>query len=249
MKLTILNVILCFYLFLLACNKKTQPEIVLPPMLKINIENVVNGQPLVLNTGNYTNANGDAFTVTRYRYFISNIELTADDGSKYTEPESYYLVDQEDAASRQLIISKNIPAGNYTSIRFLIGVDSLHNVSGAQTGALGQSNGMFWDWNSGYVMAQFEGTSPSSPDAILLFHTGGFSGKFNVLRWVTLNFPAPAIVAANKMPVVHITSDVAEWFKTPATIDFSKLYINNGGINATIIADNYADMFKVQRVD
>lgn len=247
MKLVPFYLILLFCLFLLACGKKDLPPVSFPPLLKISIENVVNGQPLVLNTGAYTNANGDAFTVTRYRYFISNIELTADDGSKYTESESYHLIDQEDAASMQFVISP--PAGNYKSVKFLLGVDSLKNVSGAQTGALGPGSGMFWDWNSGYVMAQFEGTSASSPEGILLFHTGGFSGKFNVLRWVSLNFPTPAIAANDKMPVIHITSDVAEWFKTPVTIDFSKLYINNGGQNACTIADNYADMFKVQRVD
>ena len=53
-----------------------------------------------------------------------------------------------------------MPAGNYNSLSFLLGVDSMHNVSGAQTGALDPANDMFWTWNSGYVMAKMEGASP-----------------------------------------------------------------------------------------
>jgi hypothetical protein len=49
-----------------------------------------------------------------------------------------------------------------TGIRFLLGVDSARNVSGIQTGALDPARGMFWTWNSGYVMAKIEGSSPSA---------------------------------------------------------------------------------------
>jgi hypothetical protein len=61
-------------------------------------------------------------------------------------------------------------------MEFMIGVDSARNNSGAQTGALDPTNGMFWSWSTGYIMAKFEGTSAQSPAAAnaLKFHIGGF---------------------------------------------------------------------------
>lgn len=80
----------------------------------------------------------------------------------------------------------------YDSITFLIGVDSLHNVSGAQTGALDPVNDMFWTWNSGYVMAKLEGNSSSSPQMNQKFeyHIGGYSGKHNVVKKLSFRFNA-----------------------------------------------------------
>ncbi len=75
---------------------------------------------------------------------------------------------------------------------FLLGVDSLHNVSGAQTDALDPAKDMFWTWNTGYVMAKLEGNSPSSAlvNNKYEFHVGGFSGKYNVLKKIlNLLFP------------------------------------------------------------
>ena len=37
-----------------------------------------------------------------------------------------------------------------------LGVDSLRNVTGVQTGALDPAMDMYWTWNTGYVMAKLE---------------------------------------------------------------------------------------------
>jgi len=246
--LKLLWIVILVAMSISSCKKKKDVTIEPPTLIKIKINNVVNGSPLFLNTGIYINENGDTFSVTKYRYFISNISLATKTGMTHYEQDSYHLVDQSIDSSRSIVI-EGLPEGDYTSISFLIGVDSVKNVSGAQEGDLNPGTGMFWDWNSGYVMAMFEGTSPSSPENTLLFHTGGFSGNNNTLRWVTLQLPDVATVIKNKQPVIYLSSDVGEWFKTPNVIDFSKLYINNGGKNAVLIADNYADMFKVEHVD
>jgi hypothetical protein len=52
-----------------------------------------------------------------------------------------------------------------TAAGISVGVDSIHNVSGAQTGApTGERNVL--DWNSGYVMAKLEGNSSVSNQPI-----------------------------------------------------------------------------------
>ena len=59
------------------------------------------------------------------------------------------------------LLNLYLPEGDYTELQFLLGVDSLHNVSGAQTDDLDPAKDMFWTWNSGYVMAKMEGNSPA----------------------------------------------------------------------------------------
>lgn len=236
-----------------ACRKK--PDVV-PPVVPANavtltMANTVDGQPLVLKTGKYTNAHGDTFVVNAYKYYISNIVLEADNGVKYKEPESYHLVDEAVPASKTIKI-KGLPAGKYTKLHFMIGVDSTRNVSGAQTGDLDPAKGMFWTWQSGYIMAKIEGYSPQAgiyPDN-LGFHLGGFSGEINAVRNVTLQLPSAANVSGADVPNIHMVSNLAEWFKTPSTIDFSiTSFIVNPGPESNILADNYADMFKVDHVD
>ncbi|MEZ4911960.1 MAG: MbnP family protein [Saprospiraceae bacterium] len=115
-------------------------------------------------------------TFTTFKYYVSNIKLKSEDGGEWwTQPESYFLIDAtSDAAST--ISLKDVPAGHYTEIEILYGVDSLRNVSGAQTGVLAPDLGMFWSWNSGYIMVKAEGTSPSSSTGSFAFHLGGFKG-------------------------------------------------------------------------
>ena len=104
---------------------------------------------------NYVNASGENFSVTNFRYYISNVKLIKDDGSKYSVPNSYFLIDANDTNSLKVNLA-NIPGGKYTGVEYLIGVDSARNVAGAQTGALDPVNGMFWSWTQGYIFLKLE---------------------------------------------------------------------------------------------
>ena len=233
---------------LTSCKKKnseTDTPIPSTGSVKIMIDNVVGNRDLQLNTEKYLNQHADTFSVSMYKYYLSNIQLTAVDNSVYTEKESYHLVDEGVNGSLQFTLAE-VPQKNYSSITFTIGVDSLHNISGAQSGALDPIYGMFWTWNSGYVMAKIEGLHSKTA---LAFHIGGFAGTDKVLKTVTLPFPNTAIVSSSAVPSVKIKSDVLEWFKTPTKIDFG--VTNNvamPGANAKLIADNYADMFTITEV-
>lgn len=219
--------------------------------LKIEFESMVDTSTLVLDTQNYINASGDTFTVSRFKYYISNIKLTKSDNTVFTETESYHLVDEATAASKTITIA-NVPVGNYTAISFMIGVDSTRNVSGSQTGDLDPAKGMFWSWNSGYIMAKFEGNSPSSTASNqgLVFHVGGFSGANSVLKTVSPSFNgAVAGVSGTVTPEIHIKADLMQWFKSPTNISFGVTNtIHMPGAAAKSIADNYADMFSVDHI-
>lgn len=247
-------------IILLSCKKTDAPKSEPLPApinivdttgsLNIDITNVVNNKPLLLSSVSYTNANSDTFKIDLLKYYISNIQLTTNTGFTYTQNESYYLIDQSKLNSLQLVIKK-IPRANYSSIKFLIGVDSARNTSGAQTGALDVTNDMYWDWNSGYIMAKLEGTSNQSGQVAkrIEFHLGGFYGPYSSVRKVQLSFPNTANVTTIHTPTVNTKGEIAQWFSSPNLIDFSKIYVvTSSNADSKKIADNYASMFSITSV-
>lgn len=237
-----------------ACVKKPLPEAPKkeePPVsgkVNIDIEHIFGSSDLVLNDKWYITENGDSLKIKTYAYFISNVKLHATDGKVYAEEESYHLINEEKPTSKTFTIS-GVPFSKYDKISFLIGVDSARNVSGAQTGALDQSTGMFWDWNTGYIMTKLEGESPQSSISSVIYHLGGYSGNVNVLRTITLTLPKQIDVTVTNTPAIHFKNDVSEWFKTPNTINLMDMsFFQNSG-DMLKLADNYVDMFSVDHVE
>jgi hypothetical protein len=217
---------------------------------KVNVtfENKVGNEELVFNTKTYKNQNGEDFTISMFNYYISNIRLESVDGKTYAEPESYHLVMEDKPASKSFTLS-DVPAGKYKSVTFLIGVDSLRNVSGAQTGALDPAHGMFWTWNTGYIMLKFEGASPQSTatDNKLAYHLGGFSGANSVLRTVTLTFASPIDINGAATGNLQLQADLLQLFRSPNMVEFSQYRSSHlSGEASRKIADNYQTMFRLK---
>ncbi|MCB2377851.1 hypothetical protein LGH70_09680 [Hymenobacter sp. BT635] len=217
--------------------------------MTLQLEHVAGSAPLTLNgTAPYKTAAGDDFTVTTFRYYISNIKLGKADGTEFVQPESYYLIDEAKADSKIFTIP-NVPAGDYTKLTFTIGVDSARNVAGAQTGALAPSD-MFWKWDSGYIYTKLEGRSAQSPSGGILFHIGGFKKPNNTIRTVSPALGSSSIRVRNgSTPTVHLKADVLKMFTGPNTVRFATLSSTMGGPDAMLIADNQAaGMFTVAHI-
>lgn len=213
-----------------------------PGTVNIEFKNRAAGNNLELNTTTYSNAMGQDFKFTKFRYILSNFRLKKSDGTYYNVPESYYLIDEAVSNSEKVNLT-NVPAGTYTALEFIIGVDSARNTSGAQTGALDPTTGMFWTWNSGYIFVMMEGLAASSPSGDLTFHIGGYKGANNCIRTSTVNFSSNLNVGKDKSPELEIDVNVLEMFKAPNAIDFTTLSNTMGGPTSVLVADNYIDMF------
>jgi hypothetical protein len=218
--------------------------------LTLTFMNIVKDTPVVLYDVNYTNPFGEKYTINKFRYYISKISFIQD-SKIFGMNSSIYLIDEGKVDSKS--ISLKVPAGNYSSLNFQIGVDSIYNVSGAQTGSLDPTKDMFWTWNTGYVMAKLEGISPASKvvNGKYEFHIGGFSGKNNVLKTVNLPFPQnkPVLFAAGKTTEIIITADVDAWFQNPHDMKIAdKPAINSPGKFAVAMSENYADMFTIEKI-
>ncbi|RZL06821.1 MAG: hypothetical protein EOO62_18150 [Hymenobacter sp.] len=234
---------------LASCKKEDTAPTNQTGEVDIEFEHSVGAMPLVLNSKTYATPAGDQFTVSTFKYYISNLKLTKTDGTQYAPAESYYLVDAATSTSQHLSI-KGVPTGDYTGMTFTIGVDSVRNVSGAQTGALDPTNGMFWSWNSGYVYTKLEGTSPQAANG-LMFHIGGFKSPNNTIRTVSPAFPSGVnlLVRTDHTPEIHYNVDVLRMFTGPTTVRFGTLSNTMGGANSVLVANNYAQgMFSVEHI-
>jgi hypothetical protein len=247
------HVTLCFSLFaataaLSSCDKDDDAPAL--GQLSMEFENVVGNSALQLSSATpYQTAVGDQFTVTTFRYYISNIKLKKADGTEFAQPESYYLVDEALAPSKTFTIP-NIPTGDYTGLTFTIGVDSVRNVDGAsRIGALAPGD-MFWSWNSGYIYTKLEGRSPQAANGAIVFHIGGFKKPNNTIRTVSPAMNGNTIqVRDGRTPEVHIKADVLKMFTGPNTIRFATLSNTMGGPSSVLVADNQAaGMFTLDHV-
>lgn len=211
---------------------------------------VAGTQPLQFNT-TYQNVFLEDYKVSAFKFYISSLAFkrSTDQLKVPATGEQYFLYNAADSSSSRMNVQ--LPASEYDQLVFVIGVDSLRNVSGAQTGALDPANGMFWTWNSGYIMAKLEGNSTFSnqPNQSFEYHIGGFSGAYNVLKTVTLNLPSTMKLSSDKTSVIQIQADVASWFSSPNDIKISTTPVcTTPGVLAKQIADNYSKMFRVVSV-
>lgn len=198
----------------------------------------------------YTNFFDESYKVNKFKFYIHNIRFFNTDSSYEvsTGKTKHYLIDFADSATT--LIKLTIRPYVYNRIGLTIGVDSILNVSGAQTGALDPANGMFWTWNSGYIMAKLEGTSPVANVAGNKFeyHIGGFSGVDNTLRSPVLLFPFGQTVQLKRDGLTELVIDanVAAWFYNPHDISLAtNPVITTPGRLARQVADNYSKMFTV----
>jgi hypothetical protein len=239
-----------------SCQKELksegEPEPAATHNITLKFQAVADSDPLVFGN-TYTNTWGEDYTVSAFKFYVAQVKLmNIDSGTSYDlNKDEYFLVNFADNNSMQLSL-KAVPY-KYNRISFLLGVDSIRNVSGAQTGALDPTKGMFWTWNSGYIMAKLEGNSPVStqPNNAFEYHIGGFSGPDNVLKRVTLPFPSSQDVSLQdgKSSEVTITADINTWFFNPNDVQLS---INpvcmTPGPLARQIAENYIKMFTVTNI-
>lgn len=233
-------------LFVIAFAGRNQARPIDSSRLQIIFKSVVGNDMLEIGK-QYTNPHGEPFSVTNFKYYLSGFYLTEKEtGKQVPLSNDYFLIEERKPESK--IISLTVPTGNYDRIGFSIGVDSLHNVSGMQEGALDPVNGMFWTWNTGYIMTKLEGKSPLSkaPFTNITYHIGGFKTGENVLRNVALNLSESASIKSGKTSEITITANINAWFAGAHTIKIvEQAFFMNPGPVAVKIADNYAAMFSI----
>lgn len=217
--------------------------------MTVEFEHVYGGDAFVVPSATFVNGSGESVSFNKFNYYVTNLKLTKADGSVWSEEESYHLVKVGANASVEIDI-ENVPSGDYKAIEFTIGVDSLRNVSGAQTGALSPAEQMFWSWNSGYIFLKAEGQETGGQ--AFTYHIGGFRNSNGTNALQTLNFAfgtQTATVSPNATPVLHHVVDVAEFFDGHQALSvLNSPTVVMPGAMAVMISENYHHMFSFDHV-
>jgi len=225
-------------------DKPTPPPPTEPaaPAFKVAFQHNVDGQPLVFNVQQFSNAMSQPYKVDKLMYFISNVRLiNTTTGKTFAEPNSYHLIN---AASKNSFTINNLPEEAYDRIELAIGVDQAANASTDKKGDLDPAGAdeMLWPWNTGYKFVLLEGYNNSRG---LVYHIGGNR------NYKTLSFPIqnPEQFQKDKVYTATFHVNVNELFKAPNQISFDSL---SEVMNETLglpLAENYADgMFTLKGV-
>ena len=189
------------------------------------------------NNKKYISELKDTLEIDVLRFYISNIKFQYSDATTFSESNSYHLIDIENPKSLQIPITKTLDKA-LSKVTFSIGVDSLASVSGAMSGDLDPTKGMYWAWQSGFINMKIEGKSSSCKTRknAFQFHIGGYMKPNYAIRTIELK-----PINSN----LEINVDAAELFK------YINLKENNSimipGSKAMELADKAVGMFSINR--
>ena len=234
----------CLIYLLLVITGVTNAQVKTSELL-ISFQPTANGKSLVLKDSSYINYFNENYTITRLKYYISNIHF--DGQINGTLNQNIFLMD----AAEENRVRLNVPAGTYSQLYFTIGVDSILNCSGAQEGALDPLNGMFWTWNSGYIFFKLEGFSSSSPADLnrMEHHIGGYRGPNKAGRTIKLQLEKPLVVKENDKHQVNLQLNLDHYWASENEIKIKdNPVVMVPGELAKRSADNFKDMFSILSV-
>ena len=217
--------------------------------IEIIFLHMVDEKPLVLHDSIYWNPHHEPYTVKKLKYYLTDFYL--DNLQLNMGNDSYVLID---ASNEYNIIRATIPAGNYHTLRFKLGVDSADNCSGAQTGALDPANDMFWTWNSGYIFFKFEGSSDSSMADMnrLEYHLGGYKSGQGLQTEIRLedNDLIGIPVSANKNQKTRLTIVIdlnRFWGDRKEGLTISELPLSmKPGIRVDYFRQQFRQLFRIE---
>lgn len=239
--------------WLIGCKKDADSQPTTAPV-SFSVDNMVGAKALALDGTVYTTASGETFTVRTFKYYLSNLKFTKADGSTYAAPGEYHLVDAARASSTSFTVS-NVPAGDYTGVSFVVGVDSTTTKGDplALAGDLNPANAMYWAWASGHIFLKLEGTATTGGTASpITCHVGGYRAPYGAIVTASPSLNGNTLlVRAGQSPKIQLSADVLKMFDgaTPgshvALGSFQEIMMPSP--RAMQIAQNYAaGMFAVK---
>jgi hypothetical protein len=138
--------------------------------------NVNWGNSAIVLSQPYTTASGRKFKIDAFKLYLDDLSLKKPDGS-FQLLNDIALVDLYKPASQT--ITGEVPAGDYTGIRFGIGIDSVQNHTDPASydiaHPMSSTTGMYWSWFTQYIFCKIEGSADTTggfANRTFLYHTG-----------------------------------------------------------------------------
>ena len=239
-KLRLLTIALLFVsLAFNACKDDDEP-------IHINLifAHHVGSAELEFDTMQYVNSAGNSYSIETLKYLISDFKLHKADGTFEFIDEEHYI-DGRDGSTHTFTPAKDVPAGDYTHISFVFGLDTTKNVTGRYTNP--PESNMEWPtpMGGGYHYMKFEGKYMNNTSAVVSFnvHTGGTMGNRNV---VDVTLPASGFTAASNDISIELVVDLNKWLESPNVYDFNNYTGIMGNQDAQmLLQENGADVFSI----
>jgi hypothetical protein len=206
-------ILLAFVLILASCDPDSGTEVTTTD-LTMNFKGKVGDENLVFFQY-YPTENGDSVFLNVVHFFVSDIRLVK--GSEETQIEEITVLDFKNNHSTnsdqgESFTISDIEAGNYTGIKFGIGVDSVLNktipADYAPSEPLANAS-EYWEWRETYIFGKFEGRLKESDGTQTgyAYHPGSNELFRNLSFQKAINLEAG--IPAN----VDFTIDFGEIFK------------------------------------
>jgi cytochrome c peroxidase len=234
--------------------------------LEFNITPKFSGEPLQADLFRYETSAREKFSVTRVSFLLSGIALQRADGSwlELTNEIAWFDLERERLSHHVA----SVPAGEYRSVRFTVGLDEkLNHANPAQFAAdhpLNPNlNNLHWSWQGGYIFMALEGRwqerrPPARLDGDVLEHAvpeaGAPSGwSFHLAR----DTNAVCITLAAQLHLTNDTQleldfDLATLLNAPRPLSFvrdgSSTHSRDGDPIAAALVVNLPGAFQVQRI-
>jgi hypothetical protein len=219
--------------------------------LTLKMESYIGSTPLNFSSTFTTNA-GAKYTVSMFRYYVSNIRLIKNDGTEYPISNKYLLVTP---ATINYDLG-SVPVGDYKGLKFKIGIDSATNhmdptVYPASNPLAIQSPAIHWSWSSGYIFMMIEGTCDTTAsntgalsfgqyDRGMFFHIG----MDNYYKEVDLSSSAFSVLST-EAKTLSIKSDLNTFFTNVNLKTENQTHTMDNMMLATKAANNIPNMFTV----
>ncbi|RFS26740.1 hypothetical protein DVR12_02850 [Chitinophaga silvatica] len=246
----ILTLVTISALFLGSCSKDDKKDNISPiGQATLTFDSRVNTEDFALNK-DFT-IGGTKYKFTQLRYWVSNVSLINDKGETYNVPNSYFLLEENNAIDvqggafsyparkREEVTISDIPAGNYKAVSFSIGVDAEHNDNlSLQAGELSQLNGMTnisWMWHTSYIFSSLKGSRIVGTDTTGITVETGLNTNYRSLK---VDLPA-AVAIGGKTASIKFNVDVT---KIIEGLDLAKTPVIGASqkTEMTLVADNYS---------
>jgi cytochrome c peroxidase len=217
--------------------------------LQIEITPKVSGENLQPASFRYQTSAGENFSITRVSYLVSDFALQRNDGSWLELSNSVAWLDFD--ANRNSIWLDKIPAGEFCSVRFTVGLNT--NLNHADIAQFPAShplnpnlNNLHWSWQGGFVFLALEGLWRNANGELdgWAYH---LARDTNATR-ITLAAP---LVVTNEMKL-EMDFDLATLLNAPQPLSFGKdgssTHSRDGDpISAALVA-NLAGAFRIHKI-
>ena len=217
--------------------------------LQIEITPKFSGENLQPASFRYQTSAGETFSITRVSYLVSDFALQRNDGSWLEISNSVAWLDFD--ANRNSIWLDKIPAGEFCSVRFLVGLNTNLNHADISKFPAGHPlnpnlNGMHWSWQGGFIFLALEGLWRNA--------NGELDGwAYHLARDTnTTRITLAALLQITNETKLEMDFDIATLLNAPHPLSFGKdgssTHSRDGDPISATLAVNLQGAFRVHKI-